>query len=46
MKPTVREIRVRFDAEVERFDNLSTGQYAAIGAPPVLVPNCYKLPPV
>ncbi len=35
-KSTVEEIRQRFDAEVERFSNLETGQSAAIDAPLVL----------
>jgi tRNA (cmo5U34)-methyltransferase len=33
MKSTVDEIRQRFDAEVERFSNLQTGQSATIDAP-------------
>lgn len=33
MKSTVEEIRQRFDAEVERFSNLETGQSATIDAP-------------
>src|SRR5436190_16768451 len=32
-KSTVEEIRQRFDAEVERFSNLETGQTATIDAP-------------
>jgi tRNA (cmo5U34)-methyltransferase len=35
-KSTVDEIRARFDADVERFSNLETGQTAAINAPLVL----------
>ncbi len=35
-KSTVDEIRRRFDADVERFSNLETGQSAAIDAPLVL----------
>jgi len=35
-KSTVEEIRSRFDAEVERFSNLETGQSATIDAPLVL----------
>ena len=35
-KSTVEEIRQRFDAEVERFSNLETGQTATIDAPLVL----------
>jgi tRNA (cmo5U34)-methyltransferase len=35
-KSTVEEIRQRFDAEVERFSNLETGQSATIDAPLVL----------
>jgi tRNA (cmo5U34)-methyltransferase len=35
-KSTVEEIRQRFDADVERFSNLETGQSAAIDAPLVL----------
>ena len=35
-KSTVDEIRRRFDADVERFSNLETGQTAAIDAPLVL----------
>ena len=33
MKSKVDEIRQRFDADVERFSNLSTGQSATIDAP-------------
>lgn len=33
MKSTVEEIRTRFDADVERFSNLETGQSATIDAP-------------
>jgi tRNA (cmo5U34)-methyltransferase len=33
MKSTVDEIRQRFDAEVERFSNLATGQSATVDAP-------------
>ena len=33
MKSTVDEIRRRFDADVERFSNLDTGQSATVGAP-------------
>jgi tRNA (cmo5U34)-methyltransferase len=33
MKSTVDEIRRRFDAEVERFSNLETGQSATVDAP-------------
>jgi tRNA (cmo5U34)-methyltransferase len=33
MKSTVSEIRQRFDADVERFSNLDTGQSATIDAP-------------
>jgi len=36
MKSTVDEIRARFDADVERFSNLATGQSATIDAPLVL----------
>src|SRR4028119_909766 len=32
-KSTVEEIRTRFDADVERFSNLETGQAATIDAP-------------
>src|SRR5262249_45024862 len=35
-KSTVDEIRRRFDADVERFSNLETGQSATIDAPLVL----------
>lgn len=35
-KSTVEEIRQRFDADVERFSNLETGQSATIDAPLVL----------
>jgi tRNA (cmo5U34)-methyltransferase len=33
MKSTVEEIRERFDADVERFSNLETGQTATVDAP-------------
>lgn len=33
MKSTVNEIRQRFDADVERFSNLETGQSATVDAP-------------
>src|SRR5437763_6086354 len=33
MKSTVDEIRQRFDADVERFSNLQTGQSATVDAP-------------
>src|SRR5207302_2341361 len=33
MKSTVEEIRQRFDADVERFSNLATGQSATVDAP-------------
>src|SRR3954462_2650312 len=33
MKSTVAEIRRRFDADVERFSNLETGQTATVDAP-------------
>src|SRR3954449_3837563 len=33
MKSTVDEIRERFDADVERFSNLETGQSATVDAP-------------
>ena len=33
MKSTVEEIRQRFDADVERFSNLETGQTATVDAP-------------
>jgi tRNA (cmo5U34)-methyltransferase len=33
MKSTVEEIRQRFDADVERFSNLETGQAATVDAP-------------
>src|SRR5215831_18043625 len=33
MKSTVEEIRTRFDADVERFSNLETGQSATVDAP-------------
>jgi tRNA (cmo5U34)-methyltransferase len=33
MKLTVDEIRQRFDADVERFFNLETGQKATVDAP-------------
>ena len=32
-KSTVEEIRERFDADVERFSNLETGQSATVDAP-------------
>jgi tRNA (cmo5U34)-methyltransferase len=35
-KSTVREIKERFDADVERFSNLETGQQAVIDAPLLL----------
>jgi tRNA (cmo5U34)-methyltransferase len=35
-KSTIEEIRTRFDADVERFSNLETGQQATIDAPLVL----------
>ncbi len=35
-KSTVNEIRARFDADVERFSNLETGQAATLDAPLVL----------
>ena len=35
-KSTLEEIRARFDADVERFSNLETGQQATIDAPLVL----------
>ena len=35
-KATIDEIRARFDADVERFSNLETGQSATIDAPLVL----------
>ena len=35
-KSTVEAIRVRFDAEVERFANLETGQAATVDAPLVM----------
>jgi tRNA (cmo5U34)-methyltransferase len=35
-KSTVREIKERFDADVERFSNLETGQQAVIDAPIML----------
>src|ERR1700759_3291987 len=35
-KSTVDQIRKRFDADVERFSNLETGQSATIDAPLVL----------
>lgn len=35
-KSTIEEIRARFDADVERFSNLDTGQSATIDAPLVL----------
>src|SRR5881398_1949676 len=33
MKSTVEEIRRRFDADVDRFSNLETGQSATVDAP-------------
>jgi tRNA (cmo5U34)-methyltransferase len=36
MKSTVDQIRQRFDADVERFSNLQTGQSATIDAPLVM----------
>src|SRR4051794_12730259 len=33
MKSSVEEIRQRFDADVERFSNLDTGQSATVDAP-------------
>src|SRR5215212_6204119 len=33
MKSTVDEIRARFDADVDRFSDLDTGQSAAVDAP-------------
>ena len=33
MKSTVEEIRQRFDADVERFSNIETGQSATVDAP-------------
>ncbi len=36
MKSTVDEIRARFDQDVERFSNLSTGQTATVDAPLIL----------
>jgi tRNA (cmo5U34)-methyltransferase len=36
MKSTIEQIRRRFDADVERFSNLETGQSATIDAPLVL----------
>lgn len=33
MKSTVDEIRQRFDADVERFSNLETGQSATVDTP-------------
>ncbi len=33
MKSTVNEIRLRFDADVERFSNIETGQSATVDAP-------------
>jgi tRNA (cmo5U34)-methyltransferase len=35
-KSTVEEIRARFDADVERFSKLETGQQAAMDAPVIL----------
>src|SRR6266567_625212 len=37
MKSTVDEIRQRFDADVERFSNLETGQSATVDAPLAMV---------
>jgi tRNA (cmo5U34)-methyltransferase len=37
MKSTVEEIRQRFDADVERFSNLETGQSATVDAPLAMV---------
>lgn len=37
MKSTVDEIRQRFDADVERFSNLETGQWATVDAPLAMV---------
>ena len=36
MKSSVEQIRQRFDADVERFSNLETGQSATVDAPLVL----------
>ena len=36
MKSTVEEIRARFDADVDRFSNLDSGQSATVDAPLVL----------
>ena len=36
MKSTVDQMRRRFDADVERFSNLDTGQSATVDAPLVL----------
>lgn len=36
MKSSVDEIRQRFDADVERFSDLETGQQAAVDSPPCL----------
>src|ERR687886_144422 len=36
LKSTVDQIRQRFDADVERFSNLETGQSATVDAPLVL----------
>src|SRR5437764_12076097 len=38
MKSTVDEIRQRFDADVERFSNLDTGQSATVDAPLAVAP--------
>jgi hypothetical protein len=37
MKSTVGEIRQRFDADVERFSNLETGQSVTVDAPLAMV---------
>src|SRR6202045_3776225 len=37
MKSTVEEIRQRFDADVEQFSNLETGQSATVDAPLAMV---------
>ena len=39
MKSTVEEIRRRFDADVERFTNVATGQSATVDAPMALAPG-------
>jgi glycerol uptake facilitator-like aquaporin len=50
MKSTVDEIRQRFDADVERFSNLDTGQSATVDAPLVYalsdVSGCHLNPAV